>query len=231
MRLIQNFLAGNRHPPSFRDVNPELYSGYSTNHGWNKFSELRDFHCEMRKLADVNFEIGTQGGCLRSDRMLIDSLAGELRRGCELIDLLSDRIYRRTANGTGSVGGHFRHNLDFVLNLLAGIDRGWIDYVARERNVRIETDRKFAFDKLYEAASNVCRVNDESLKVSIRVLSETDRRSWFPSSIGRELEFVHSHTVHHHALIAEKLAGFGVAVGGTFGVAPSTLEYWRTRAA
>ena len=47
----------------------------------------------------------------------------------------------------------------------------------------------------------------DRLKVSKSHISEIESGNWLPSSIAREVEFVHSHTVHHHALIAEKLSG------------------------
>jgi hypothetical protein len=64
------------------------------------------------------------------------------------------------------------------------------------------------------------------LERSVLVRSETGAALWHRSSLGRELEFVLSHTVHHHALIAEKLAANGDNAVRDFGVAPSTLEFW-----
>jgi hypothetical protein len=58
------------------------------------------------------------------------------------------------------------------------------------------------------------------------VRSEIDAAFWIESSAARELEFLHSHTVHHHALIAEKLSSSGVKLPDDFGVAPSTLKFW-----
>jgi hypothetical protein len=65
------------------------------------------------------------------------------------------------------------------------------------------------------------------LEAEVLVRSEIDPDVWHSSSVGRELEYVLSHTVHHHALIAEKLAAIGVYIERHFGVAPSTLEYWK----
>ena len=55
--------------------------------------------------------------------------------------------------------------------------------------------------------------------------SEIDTGLWIESSAMRELEFLHSHTVHHHALVAEKLNSFGIKVATDFGVAPATLKF------
>lgn len=168
---------------------------------------------------------------LRSESLLVRSVIAEFERGREIIDRLDDPNYRRSANGTGCVGGHFRHNLDFVNSFLNGIAERQIDYNARERDVRVEIDRKYAAKKMDFAMRRLSNLTGELLERLIYVRSEVDLTTWHPSSVIRELEFLNSHTVHHHALIAEKLVSFGIAVTENFGVAPSTLEYWRTKAA
>jgi hypothetical protein len=45
------------------------------------------------------------------------------------------------------------------------------------------------------------------------------------SSVGRELQTLSSHTIHHFALIGMTLLAHGVAVDPDFGMAPSTLRY------
>jgi len=45
------------------------------------------------------------------------------------------------------------------------------------------------------------------------------------SSVARELQALSSHTVHHFALIAITLKGYGVEVNPGFGVSPSTLRF------
>lgn len=158
-------------------------------------------------------------------------LKNELLKGVEMIASVGDLSYTRTANGTGSIGGQFRHNLDFVNNLLKGIDEGRIDYNMRERDVRIEDDREYAIERFGIAIRRLDDLSPRQFAKSVVVRSEVDPVTWLPSSFVREAEFVHSHTVHHHALIAEKLAGYGIAAAENFGVAPSTLKYWEKRAA
>lgn len=160
---------------------------------------------------------------------LIKSLVDEFFRGAGLIGTIEDSIYKRSANGTGSIGGHFRHNLDFANSFLNGIKEGKIDYNRRERDLRVEENRQYAIKRF---ALMICRLRNlppEIFRKKVSVRSEIDADVWHESGAMRELEFLHSHTVHHHALIAEKLNSFAVKVSSNFGVAPSTLKFWAER--
>lgn len=154
----------------------------------------------------------------------IEGLIDELERAVALISRLDEINYRRVINGS-SVGAQFRHDLDMVRTLIAGIESGRLDYGNRERDHRIEADPKFAVEKYLDLIRKLRTVYERDLGKSVVVRSEIDRETWLPSGVGREVEFVHSHTVHHHALIAEKLAAIGIPVVEDFGVAPSTIEY------
>ena len=172
--------------------------------------------------AGINFS-GVRGYQMSP---LISMITAEFERSIHLIESLDDEQYKRTANGTGSVGGHVRHNLDFINGFLTGVAEGLIDYGRRERDVRIEVDRPFAITAIEFAIERLNAIDAEMIEQRVVVRSEIDGDLWHTSSISRELEFVQSHTVHHHALIAEKLRGMGFELAADFGVAPSTLKFW-----
>lgn len=161
-----------------------------------------------------------------SPNVLIKSLAEEFLRGARLIGKIEDSIYKQPANGTGSIGGHFRHNLDFANAFLNGIRTGKIDYNRRERDVQIEENRLYAMKRFASMIYRLRNLPPEIFQKKVAVRSEVDAGIWHESSALRELEFLHGHTVHHHALIAEKLNRFGVQISADFGVAPSTLKFW-----
>jgi hypothetical protein len=163
--------------------------------------------------------------------MILDALIAELERGGDTIAAVDDFTYRRFANGSASVGAQFRHILDFVGCLLNGIGTGRIDYADRIRDPRIETDRAFALARSRQLLQALRMLDTKVMGKSIVVRSEIDPETWLPSAFAREAEFIHSHTVHHHALIAEKLAGFGVRADAALGVSPSTAKYRRQMAA
>ena len=162
---------------------------------------------------------------------LVTNLIFELDRAADMIAIVDDINYCQQANGSGSVGAQFRHNLDFINAFLKGVKIGRIDYGRRERDVRIENDRRLTIAQIQVLKDKIEKLETRSMLNSISVRSEIEISLWFPSSVSRELEFVHSHTVHHHALIAEKLLGFGIQIEKDFGVAPSTLQYWKKQAA
>lgn len=173
----------------------------------------------------------TKGASVSAIDAQIDSLRAELDRGMVAIARTDDVSYRRGSTVSGSVGAQFRHNFDLVNALLKGISRGRIDYTDRERDQRIENDRAYAVARFRSLIDRIDALDSGSLGTSILIRSEIGGERWLRSSVERELEFAHSHTVHHHALIAEKLNGSGVDLGMNFGVAASTLEYWRKLAA
>lgn len=162
---------------------------------------------------------------------LLRALIDELEKGRHLILRLDDASYVRLSDRSGSVGGHFRHDLNFVDAVLSGIESGSIDYNKRVRDALVETDRLYAADRFAEAIGKLERLDTCSLLKEVLIASEVDAAMMHRSSVSRELEFVHSHTVHHHAMIAEKLSNDGVEAERYFGVAPSTLEYWQAIAA
>lgn len=159
------------------------------------------------------------------------SLISELVRAADTIGIVDDVNYRRKTKSSGSIGAQFRHNLDFISAFLKGSEIGRINYGARERDAQVENDRRTAIAQIRELKIRLEQLETRSMLNCISVMSEIDSGLWFPSSLLRELEFVLSHTIHHHALIAEKLLSFGIQIDKEFGVAPSTLRFWKKQAA
>jgi hypothetical protein len=123
------------------------------------------------------------------------------------------------------VGAQFRHNLDFVNALLNGVAERRIDYNARRRDPSVETVPAYAVEQMLFAIRRLEGFRPDVLKGLVLVRSEVNEGRWHTSSISRELEFLHSHTVHHHALIAKILSSAGHFIGEDVGVAPSTLRF------
>jgi uncharacterized damage-inducible protein DinB len=161
-----------------------------------------------------------------------------LGQAIELIRQLDDAVFTNELGGPfrGGVGSQFRHYLDFYGCFLAGLAAGKVDYTTRERDPRLEQERDRAVQRIREIIAALEELEPGALESEIRVRSEPtrtaeEREGWCRSTVHRELQFLASHTVHHHALILSLLAREEFAFGpelAAFGVAPSTAMHWDT---
>jgi uncharacterized damage-inducible protein DinB len=161
-------------------------------------------------------------------RPAFHALADLLGEVADVVRRLPDEAY--VAAGprgvSGSVGAHVRHCLDHVLALEQALAVREIDYDVRHRGGGLETDRRAAIAALDAARVRVLTLDDRWLTRSVRVrtqLARNGRSVVTQSTIGRELAFVISHTIHHNATIGVLLhqqAGHDTPAG--FGYAPST---------
>ncbi len=156
--------------------------------------------------------------------IILNTTIGELIRGRKLTQSIPEEIYLRA-----NIGLHFRHNLNFVEIFVTGLPDRKIDYNNRIRDERIEREPKFAIEKMGNLIRELSKLEHIALGFELSVRSEIDEEVWHASNAMRELDFLHSHLVHHHALVAEKLNNLGFELTSEFGVAPSTLKYWATR--
>jgi hypothetical protein len=149
------------------------------------------------------------------------ALVNEIERGVAIVRSLDDEDFAIGRGGQSSVGAHLRHNLDFVNALLNGIAARRVDYNARSRDPRLETDRRHAIKEMEFACERLRSLTPHLLVSLVMVRSEVDEDSWWASSVSREIEFLHSHTVHHYALVSRLIE----TPDETLGVAKSTLRY------
>ncbi len=162
----------------------------------------------------------------QTTNFILERTIDEFTRASNLIESLECRIYTLDFESRGSIGAHMRHNFDIASRFLSGLRTGKIDYTARKRQSRFEQDRRYAIARIKDLITVMGCIPNEMFGSSVAVRSEVDDQIWHNSSVARELEFVQSHTVHHHALVAEKLKACGVEVSYGFGVATSTLRFW-----
>jgi uncharacterized damage-inducible protein DinB len=165
----------------------------------------------------------------------IAPLVAVLDQLADLLDAMSDEQYRSKPRDvvSSSAGGHLRHCLDHIDALLSALEGGVIDYDQRQRGTEVETSRSAALAVLRRQQRQLHTVlagsEDRPLRLSALVHPglppmEAD------TSVGRELIFVLSHTIHHNALIAVIALALGVSVPDRFGYAPSTLAHREKRA-
>lgn len=147
----------------------------------------------------------------------------------EFVVCLGESDYQYAApGGGGSIGAHVRHSLDHIRLFLIGIDNGIIDYDHRERGTDIERCRSTAYDAIAALRNRIATLSDRSLDqdVLVRVMfSGSGAAMETRSTVGRELMFVMSHTIHHNAMIASAARRLGATVPTDFEYAPSTIAH------
>lgn len=130
---------------------------------------------------------------------------------------------------------HYKAFLDAVKSVGSGGD-GCVDYDARARNRLVESDADAARTLIYITQRELLRGRksfpaDLATPMLTRLMSGAAGETvvTVPTSLGRELLFLESHTVHHMALLADYVRGLGVALEANFGKAPATIAFERNQ--
>ena len=164
-------------------------------------------------------------------RGLADALDAVLLQGKELLENLSqDEFTTPHPLGNGaSVGAHYRHCLDHFRQLVEGVKIGTVDYDARARDSRLETDRQAALSATEALRSSACELRrlgeEDPLEVRCGVTYAGEEPGSASSTLGREMMFCIGHAIHHYALIAILLRSLQRDIPAGFGVAPSTMRH------
>ena len=160
----------------------------------------------------------------------VEPLISVLRQLADILHATPDDQYTmkpvRVVNG--SIGGQVRHCLDHVDSLLAGCCLGEMSYDNRQRGTDVETSRSAALQAIERQERELQEILHLSVDQPIRLkvlMAATGPSILVATSLGRELAFVMSHTVHHIALIGVIAKVLGIDVPDRFGYAPSTLAY------
>jgi hypothetical protein len=154
------------------------------------------------------------------------ALARRLVDLARVVESIDDVTFLTTREDgvSGSIGAHVRHTIDHVAALVEPA-RAVVDYDSRRRGTDVERQRRLAAAELRRLADGLGRLRREAGARTIElsaVIDESGRRVAATSTVGRELVFVLSHTIHHQAIIALLLADRGEVTPARFGVAPST---------
>lgn len=155
-----------------------------------------------------------------------DVLGASLDELAAAIRPISTRAYAQRAwQASGSIGGHVRHCLDHVDALLRALTTGVCNYDERVRGTAVEDDPALACARLAACRMRLLALPAsllaQPLALSVR-LTRDGLSAQSPTTVGREVAFVLSHTVHHAALVAVLLEDQGLARPAYFGLAPST---------
>ena len=141
-----------------------------------------------------------------------------------------DATYSRMVEApySASIGRHYRHVLEHFQCLVRGIRSGEINYEARERNPRLETEVTYATIATCDVLRAIKNYTEESLARPCTVVNSVSYGAGevpiMESNIRRELAYCAGHAIHHYAIIRLICSHLGVEVPKEFGIAPSTLK-------
>lgn len=169
----------------------------------------------------------------------IDGLVTEnealLSQTQQLIERVGPEGYRcrHPALGAGSIGEHVRHMIEHYEELLGPGPR--VDYDERRRDPQPESSPAAGRERLRTLQQQLRALMDEAgadgnadRPVTVNYHPDTAQSGAgmpLASSLGRELAFVSSHTLHHMALIRMLALQLGVEPAADFGVARATREF------
>jgi uncharacterized damage-inducible protein DinB len=139
-----------------------------------------------------------------------------------------------------AVGPHVRHVIEHyeaLLRHLGTAASASVDYDARERDMAVQSQPEVTKTKLRAIAAQLDYFSRQAalqlnthVQTCLQTGTQGELQMTVPSSLGRELLFLSSHTVHHFALLGHYCKAAGVDLGHDFGKAPSTLAFERKAA-
>jgi hypothetical protein len=146
-----------------------------------------------------------------------------------LLEQLTEREYTQPLQvlSASSIGKHVRHILEFYECLFQGLSTGVVDYDARQRDLRLETDKAFSLATIQALHHQIqTTTHDVSLQLQVH-LEDSDSLIAIPTTLYRELVYNSEHCIHHLALIriAVETSFPDTTLPSSFGVAYSTVRY------
>lgn len=131
-----------------------------------------------------------------------------------------------------SIGKHTRHIIDVFATVASGREQETISFDHRSRNTDIETDKNLAVTTIRQWAKIIHETKLEKKVILLNNFSlETDLDDIYTeTTLLRELIYAIEHAIHHLAIIKIGASqSFGLSFSPDFGVAPSTIRYYKQR--
>ncbi|MCZ8343314.1 MAG: hypothetical protein O9301_09810 [Leptospira sp.] len=148
-----------------------------------------------------------------------------------VLDQLSEVEYKKSLRvlENKSISQHVRHVLEFYQELVLGSKKGEINYDARNRSLRVESDIHFAKEFLNLLTLEMAEILEDK-EIKLQVSSPIPNSMIdLQTSLFREISYCNEHTVHHLAIlkigILNEFSHIKLEEG--FGVANATLHYER----
>jgi len=153
-------------------------------------------------------------------------LLGQAKR---LLQVIADQDYADPVGDLfdATMGQHLRHCLDHYASFLSGVPGEEVNYDHRDRSPQLECSTECALAEVERLEKGLHTHGEADLqaRVSVKMDCGGEGGDWHHSTLGRELQFLVSHTVHHFAMINGMCRQRGLSMEDGFGIAPSTLRH------
>lgn len=148
---------------------------------------------------------------------------------CEsVLDAITAEGYTHALSGEQPVGSHLRHALEHFQCFVEGLDRGLVDYDARERNEAAERDPEQCRALLRKVRARIAAIRPDQLDwplVVNQIAALGAEPSALNSTVQRELVFLSSHAIHHLAVIVPLCRSAGIELPQDISLAFSTAAH------
>lgn len=127
-----------------------------------------------------------------------------------------------------SIGKHVRHIIECYQGLINGLDKEWIDYENRARNLDLEGCPQMAIEALDDIIDQIrFHKKDKEVLLFVNQSHENETNLLVKSTLAREIVFCLEHSIHHMAIIAiaAKNTFPEIDIHPHFGFAYSTIKH------
>jgi hypothetical protein len=126
-----------------------------------------------------------------------------------------------------SIGKHYRHIIEFFEVMIAGAEKGEINYDDRKHDPALEQSREKCLERLRGIRNALTLGPARRMKLSGSYTREADTRFALFTNLMRELVYNIEHAIHHMAIIRIALQHEfpDIQVSREFGYAYSTLKH------
>lgn len=141
--------------------------------------------------------------------LIIEELLLSLHRLIQILGPLKSESFTKPCPlaSDSTIGHQVRIHSDFFQCFLLGIGNGKVDYTAQEDLLEVEQDPVYAAAYIRGICAGIEQLAvDVDLDSPVQIKMPGDDEHWAHSSIRRELQFLHSQTQYHHALVSILLA-------------------------
>ncbi len=139
-----------------------------------------------------------------------------------------------------AVGPHLRHIVEHYQAVLTALPTAsrCVDYDARDRDLRMQSEPEATLGALRQTITQLSICAEDAghtlampLATRLQAGLSGELEATVPTTLGRELLFLASHTVHHYALLGHYCREAGVDLGPDFGKAPATIAFEQAKPA